>query len=87
MNKLNFCPRGAWDQKLIITRNMGKFASLACVAQLRRPRTSESEIVSSNPGKWVKKKTEFVINLYGVCLGGRALRGVRGITWKSVRGR
>ena len=35
---------------------MGKFASLACVAQLRRPRTSESEIVSSNPGEYVKKK-------------------------------
>ena len=50
---------------------MGKFASLACVAQLRRPRTSESEIVSSNPGEYVKKKTpEFVINLYRVCLGG-----------------
>ena len=57
------------------------------MAQLRRPRTSESEIVSSNPGKYVKKKKNLILNYIEYVWGGRALRGMRGVTWKSVGGR
>ena len=49
---------------------MGKFASLACVAQLGRPRTSESEIVSLNPGEYVKKKKNLLLNYIEYVWGG-----------------